>query len=61
MPPSGNYFLCIAPVAARATANKTTMQNTPLFAGHFDGRDGAPVLYPAHRLMEVVHGFPKSH
>jgi hypothetical protein len=23
-PPLGNYLLCIAPVAARATANKTT-------------------------------------
>ena len=27
--PSGNYSLCIAPVAARATINKTTMKNTP--------------------------------
>ena len=29
LPPSGNYSFCIAPAAARATANKTTMQNTP--------------------------------
>jgi len=28
-PPSGNYWLHIASVAARATANKTTMQNVP--------------------------------
>ena len=27
--PSGNYSLRIAPVAARATINKTTMQNVP--------------------------------
>jgi hypothetical protein len=26
IPPSGNYSLCIALVAARATANKTTMK-----------------------------------
>jgi hypothetical protein len=29
MLPSGNYSLRIAPAAARATANKTTMQNAP--------------------------------
>jgi len=29
MPPSGNYSLCIAPAAARATANKTKMKNVP--------------------------------
>ena len=26
-PPSGNHWLCIAPAAARATANKTKVQN----------------------------------
>jgi hypothetical protein len=31
------------------------------FAGRFDGRGGAPVLYCVHRPMEEVHGFPKSH
>jgi len=31
------------------------------FAGHFDGHRYAPVLYRAHRLMEKVQGFPKSH
>jgi hypothetical protein len=29
MPPSGNYSLRIAPAAARATANKTTIKNGP--------------------------------
>jgi len=28
-PPLGNYSLCIAPAAARATANETTMQHVP--------------------------------
>jgi len=28
-PPLGKYLLCIAPAAARATANKTTMTNAP--------------------------------
>ena len=49
MPPLGDYSLHIAPAAAIATANKTMMQNTPRFAGHFDGRGGAPVLYRTHR------------
>ena len=31
------------------------------FDGHFDGRGGAAVLYPTHRPMEEVRGFPKSH
>jgi hypothetical protein len=43
MPPLGNYSLCIAPAAARATANNTTMKKWTNFAGHFDGRSGAPV------------------
>jgi len=34
---------------------------SPSFAGHFEGGGGAPVLYRAHRLMEEVHGLPKSH
>jgi hypothetical protein len=28
-PPSGDYSLCIAPAAARATINTTIMQNLP--------------------------------
>jgi hypothetical protein len=31
MPPSDNYSLRMAPAAARATINKTTMQNVPNF------------------------------
>ena len=61
MPPLGDYLLHIAPAATRATANKTMMQNTLPFAGHFDVRGGAPVLYRAHWPMKVVWGFPKSH
>jgi len=45
-------------VAARVTANKTTMTKVP---SHFDGHGGAPVLYRTHHPMEEVHGFPKSH
>jgi hypothetical protein len=33
-PPSGNYLLGIALVAARVTANKTTMKKWTNFAGH---------------------------
>ena len=32
-----------------------------LFAGHFDGHYDVVVLYTAHRLMEEVRGFHKSH
>jgi len=31
------------------------------FADHFDGHRGALVLYHAHRPMEKVRGFHKSH
>ncbi len=30
------------------------------FAGHFDGRGGAPVWYRTHRPMEEIQGFGKS-
>ncbi len=61
MPPSGNYFLRIAPAAARATANKTSTKTCTHFAGHFDGCGSAPVQYRTHRLMEEVQGFTRSH
>ncbi len=35
MPSLGDYSLSIAPAAARATANKTTMKKWTNFAGHF--------------------------
>jgi hypothetical protein len=31
------------------------------FDGHFDGDRNAAVVYRAHRPMEEVHGFHKSH
>jgi hypothetical protein len=34
--PSGDYSLCIALVAARATESKTRMETCTNFAGHFD-------------------------
>jgi hypothetical protein len=61
MPPSGDYSLRIAPVAARATANKTTMKKFTNFAGHFDGRGGALEQYRAHRPMEEVQGYVGCH
>jgi hypothetical protein len=61
MPSSGNYLLRIAPAAARATGNKTEMQNVTTLVDHFHGRDSVPVLNCAHRLMEEVRGFHKSH
>jgi hypothetical protein len=31
------------------------------FAGHFDGRGGAPVQYRMHHPMEEIQGFGRSH
>jgi hypothetical protein len=61
MPPSGDYLLRIALVAARATANKTTMDHVPPFIGYFGGHRNTAVLYRAHRPMEEVQGFHISH
>jgi hypothetical protein len=61
MLPLGEYSLCIAPAAARATANRTTIKKWTNFAGHFDGRGSAPVQYRAHPPMEEVQGFGRSH
>jgi hypothetical protein len=44
-PPSGNYSLHIAPVAAGATGKQTTINKYTKRNGHFDGRGGAPVQY----------------
>jgi hypothetical protein len=60
-PPLGYYSLRIAPVATRATANKTVMRKWTNFAGHFDGRGGAQVQYRAYPPMEEVQGFTRSH
>jgi hypothetical protein len=61
MLPLGNYLLCIAPAAARATSNKTKMKKWASFASHFDGRGGVPVQYHVHCKMEEVQGFGRSH
>jgi hypothetical protein len=61
MPPSGDYLICIAPAAARATAKTTTMEEYTNFAGHFDGHGDALVNYRTHHPMEEVQGFTRSH
>jgi hypothetical protein len=53
-PPSGDYLLCIAPAAARATENKTRTKKWTNFASHFDGSGGALVQYRTHRPIEEV-------
>jgi hypothetical protein len=54
-------LLRIAPVADRATINKTTMKNYAHFAGHFNGHCDAVVQYRTHHPMEKVQGFTRSH
>jgi hypothetical protein len=60
-PESGNYLLHIAPAATRATGKQTTINKYTYKAGHFDGHGNAPVRNRAHRLMEEVQGFTRSH
>jgi hypothetical protein len=60
-PPLGNYQLRIAPAAARAIGKQTTINKYTYFAGHFNGRSGAPVKYRAYLPMEEVQGFTRSH
>jgi hypothetical protein len=60
MLPLGNYSLRITPVAARATANKTTAKTCTHFAGHFNGHGGAPVQYRTHCSMEEIQGLTRS-
>jgi hypothetical protein len=60
-PPSGNYSLCIAPAAARATGKQTTINKYTKKGGHVHGCSGAPVQYRVHRPMEEVQGFAGSH
>jgi hypothetical protein len=58
---SGDYLLRIAPAAARATGKQTTINKYTLKGGHVHGCSGAPVQYHAHRPMEDVQGFTRSH
>jgi hypothetical protein len=58
---SGNYSLRITPAAARATGIQTTINKYTCKAGHFDGHGNAPVRNRAHRLMEEVQSFTRSH
>jgi hypothetical protein len=60
-PASGEYSLRIAPAAARATGKQTTINKYTYKAGRFDGHGNVPVRNRAHHLMEVVHGFTRSH
>jgi hypothetical protein len=59
--PSGNYLLCIALVAARATGKQTTINKYTYFAGCFDDHGDVPVRYHAHCPLEEVQGFTRSH
>jgi hypothetical protein len=53
-PTSGNYLLCIAPAAARATGKQTSINKYTYKAGRFNVHGDAPVRNRAHRLMEEV-------
>ncbi len=59
--PLGNFLLRITPAAAKATANKATTKTYAYFAGHFNGHGNVLVRYRAHRPMEEVQSFTRSH
>ena len=54
MSASGNYLLRIAPAAARATINKTTIKQYTNKAGRFNGHRDVAIQYRAHCPMEEV-------
>jgi hypothetical protein len=58
---SGNYSLCIAPAATRATGKQTTINKYTYKAGCFDGHGDAPVRNRVHCPMEEVQRFTRSH
>jgi hypothetical protein len=60
-PALGNYPLLIAPAAARATGKQTTINKYTYKAGRFDGHGNAPVRNRAHRPMEELQSFTRSH
>jgi hypothetical protein len=60
-PALGNYSIYIAPVAARATGIQATINKYTYKAGRFDGHGNAPVRTRAHRPMEEVQSFIRSH
>jgi hypothetical protein len=60
-PASGNYLLCIALEAARAKGKQTTINKYTNKAGRFDGHGNALVRNRAHRPMEEVQSFIRSH
>ncbi len=60
-PASGNYLLRNAPAATRATGKQTTINKYTYKAGRFDGHGDAPVRNHAHRPMEEVQSFTRSH
>jgi hypothetical protein len=61
MPAPGNYSLRIASAATRATGKQTTINKYTYKAHHFDDHGNAPVRNRAHRPMEEVQGFTRSH
>jgi hypothetical protein len=61
MPASGNYSLRTASAAARATGKQASINKYTYKAGRFDGHGDAPVRNRAHRPMEEVQSFTRSH
>ncbi len=61
MPPLGDYLLCIALTATRATGKQTTINKYTYFAGRFDSHGNPPVRNRVHCPMKEVQGFTRSH
>jgi hypothetical protein len=57
----GDYLLCIAQAAARATSKQTKIKKYTLKAGHVDDHGDAPEHNCTYRPMEEVQSFTRSH
>jgi hypothetical protein len=60
-PALGNYSLRIALAVPRATGIQTTINKYTCKDGHFDGHGDALVRNRAHRQIEEVQSFTRSH
>ena len=58
---TGRLLTLYLPGGRHGNNQHTDDSKCTLFAGRFDGHRYAAVVYRAHRMMEVIRGFQKSH
>ncbi len=60
-PLSDEYSLRVIPGGQLGRMPKKNDEKRTILAGHFDGRGDAPVRYQAHRPIEGVQRYGRSH